>query len=102
MNTYICFQGYSHFYGRNNNLPSYNGNEKHRVVNKTLDEVIDYCKEKGYKCFVRGGRDGSRYYIKTETDYSNLLLQRNKYMWKVKTQKEIKRHKNCCTYFLFY
>lgn len=99
---YICFRNYSHRYGKDNDLPSYNGNDKHFVLkDKTVEEVINYCINNNYKCFVRGGKEGkSRYYIKRETNLENLKYKYDYYKWSVKKENMLKRHENHTTFFI--
>ncbi|SVE29205.1 uncharacterized protein METZ01_LOCUS482059 [marine metagenome] len=100
--SYICYQGYAHRYGKDNDLPSYNGIDKSYVLkDKTIDEVIQYCRDNDYQCFVRGGKEGkARYYIKREANLGNLRFENLRFKWSVKSQDTIKRHNTSTTYFI--
>lgn len=99
---YVCFTNYSHDYARDNDLSTFNGVDKHYVLkNKTVEEVIQYCKNNNYKCFVRGGKEQkSRYYIKRERSLRNLKQAYDFFKWSVKKEHMIKRHKNHTTFFI--
>jgi hypothetical protein len=65
---------------------------------KTINEIIDFCKLNNIRCFCRGGKKGSRYYIKTEKNIQNIY---NK-IKEIKLTKKIPfgMHPNHITYFI--